>query len=295
MATTTTAPQPATRPKTAPAAPTKSASTPTTSASAPTTSAGAPAKVTAKPPAKRRAVKPPAKPAKPARPPMFQRLAAQARGLRFRLLPVTIFVAVLMLGLRVGDLWRVVARDARLPEFPVTLAESPPAKGPAQPASPPAPAEPPADAAKGKMAAIDPLGPVENQELLKHYAERREELDRTQRDIEQREALLAAAEKRIDEKLHELEKVRTEIQKLLGLGNQRQSEQLESLVKIYETMKPKEAARIFEEMDMPVLLDVIQRMKETKTAPILAAMDPVKAKEVTSALVERRTLPTVPQ
>ena len=57
-----------------------------------------------------------------------------------------------------------------------------------------------------------------------------------------------------------------------------------SLVKIYEKMKPKDAAQVFERLEMPVLLKVIERMKEAKTAPILAAMDPGKAKAVTVAI-----------
>lgn len=262
-----------------------------------------------KPPARAKA---PRKPAEP-RQSLASRLAARVRGLRFRLLPVTIFVAVLMLGLRVGDLWRLASRDAKLPEFPVTLAQAPNTPAPApqqQPAPaagqrPPAqggqsaggqaPEPPPAPAGGERVAATDPLGPVDNNELLQHYADRRAEIERRTKDVEQREALLAAAEKRIDQKLQELEKVRSEIQKLLRMGDQRQSEQLDSLVKIYETMKPKEAARIFEELEMPVLLDVITRMKETKTAPVLAAMDPTKAKAITAALVERRALPAVPQ
>ena len=137
-------------------------------------------------------------------------------------------------------------------------------------------------------APLAPLGPINDQELLQHFAERRAEIEKRTKEMEQREALLAAAEKRIDQNVAEMEKVRADIQKLMNQGDEKQSTQLESLVKIYETMKPKEAARIFEELDMPVLLGVIQRMKEQKTAPILAAMDPVKAKEVTSALVERR-------
>ena len=59
-------------------------------------------------------------------------------------------------------------------------------------------------------------------------------------------------------------------------------------MKIYENMKPKDAARIFEELDMAVLLDVIERMKERKTAPILAQMNPKRAKAITLELAKRR-------
>ncbi|MBY6265391.1 hypothetical protein EI613_26225 [Azospirillum sp. 412522] len=255
------------------------------------------------------------KPRKPATPrvPLAERLRARVRGFRFRLLPLTIFVAVMMLGVRVGDLWRLATHDARLPDFPVSLAQGPQSAPPATPpiqmaagqaptaTTKPAgkdaapapggasgPANAPAANAPTANAPLAPLGPIDNQELLQHFAERRAEIERRTKEMEQREALLAAAEKRIDQKVAEMEKTRSDIQKLMAQGDEKQSTQLESLVKIYETMKPKEAARIFEELDMPVLLGVIQKMKEQKTAPILAAMDPVKAKEVTSALVERR-------
>ncbi|GAA4251520.1 hypothetical protein GBZ26_14220 [Azospirillum formosense] len=240
------------------------------------------------------------KPAVPRRP-LSERMREKMKAWRFRILPLTIFVAVLMLGVRVGDLWRITTRDARLPEFPATLAQgqsavpaapmqlaangakpSPePAQGGSSNGTPPNPT-PPDNAA---------LGPVKNEELLQHFAERRAEIERRTKDLEQREALLTAAEKRIDQKVQEMEKVRTDIQKLMRQGDEKQTAQLESLVKIYETMKPKEAARIFEELDMPVLLGVVEKMKETKTAPILAAMDPLKAKELTSALIERRGVP----
>lgn len=62
-------------------------------------------------------------------------------------------------------------------------------------------------------------------------------------------------------------------------------------MKIYEAMKPKEAARIFEKLDMPVLLDVVERMKERKASAVLAKMDPTKAKSVTLELAQRRDLP----
>jgi len=266
-----------------------------------TTTAPAAPKLPAQPPARppvKGAAKPKArKAAKPQREPLLARLRARAARVRFRVLPVMIFMAVLMLGVRTGEVWRLVTRDARLPDFPVTLAggaQKPapapqvaaaggaPAPAPAQPAPAAAPAPAPGGASSGMV--------PPDAELLQHYAERRAEIERRSRDLDQREALLAAAEKRIEQKLHELEKMRGDIQKLMRTGDEKQNAQLESLVKIYETMKPKEAARIFEELDMPVLLDVIQRMKEQKTAPILAAMDPVKAKGVTAALVERRVV-----
>lgn len=263
--------------------------------------AAAQAAAKAKPKAKAKAKRKPAVPRRP----LSERMREKMKAWRFRILPLTIFVAVLMLGVRVGDLWRITTRDARLPEFPATLAQGQSAL-PAPPmqlaANGAKPSPEPAQGGSSNGAPPNPtppdnaaLGPVKNEELLQHFAERRAEIERRTKELEQREALLTAAEKRIDQKVQEMEKVRTDIQKLMRQGDEKQAAQLESLVKIYETMKPKEAARIFEELDMPVLLGVVEKMKETKTAPILAAMDPLKAKELTSALIERRGLPAAPR
>ena len=61
------------------------------------------------------------------------------------------------------------------------------------------------------------------------------------------------------------------------------------MVKLYEMMKPRDAATIFNDLEMPVLLQVVDRMKEAKAAPVLAAMQPDKARDLTAKLAEMRT------
>ena len=56
-------------------------------------------------------------------------------------------------------------------------------------------------------------------------------------------------------------------------------------------MKPKEAARLFNEMDMSLLVRVFEKMKESKSAPILALMDSAKATALTAELANKKTLP----
>ena len=66
------------------------------------------------------------------------------------------------------------------------------------------------------------------------------------------------------------------------------------LVKMYETMKPRDAAAIFNDLDLPVLLPVLDRMKETKAASVLAAMQPERARQVTAELAQLRTRSITP-
>ena len=102
---------------------------------------------------------------------------------------------------------------------------------------------------------------------------------------------MEAAEQEMDRKISELAKLRAEIEGLLGQQQKVQEERLRSMVKIYESMKPKEAAAIFNTMDMDILLSVLSRMSERKSAPIFAAMSPQRAQEVTIQLVEQSQLP----
>ena len=78
---------------------------------------------------------------------------------------------------------------------------------------------------------------------------------------------------------------------MLFRSSEQQVAKVASLVRIYENMKPKDAARIFEELDMDTLLLVAERMKERSLAPIMANMDPGKARDVTVDLARRRQLP----
>jgi flagellar motility protein MotE (MotC chaperone) len=129
-------------------------------------------------------------------------------------------------------------------------------------------------------------------EILQSLAKRRKEIEDWSDDVKTKEALLKAAQMKVDSRLDELKTLKDEVDKLLVAYNQKEDMKINSLVKIYETMKPKDAARIFEGLEMDILLQVIDRMKQSKTAPILAQMDPVKATELTTEFANQKKLPT---
>jgi flagellar motility protein MotE (MotC chaperone) len=128
-------------------------------------------------------------------------------------------------------------------------------------------------------------------DLLQRLADRRESLVDREKEMELRQGLLAAAEARIEKKIAELREFQSTIEKLIKTYDEQQIAKIQSLVKIYENMKPKDAARIFEEMGMDTLLLVTERMSERKLAPIMAKMDPAKATEMTVELSRLRDLP----
>lgn len=141
----------------------------------------------------------------------------------------------------------------------------------------------------------DPAYTEIKMEMFEDLSERRRELEEWENQLQAREALLRATEQELDKKYQELSRLREEIEKLLDQQSEEESARTRSLVKIYEGMKAKDAARIFDTLDLDVLVSVVSGMSERKLAPILAEMNPERARTVTIMLAERNALPTLPQ
>ena len=127
-------------------------------------------------------------------------------------------------------------------------------------------------------------------DLLKELSKRREALDKEKTDLNVREQVLKATENKIDKKVLELKKLQTQLEDLMKQYEQKENSKILSLVKIYETMKPKDAAKIFNELEMPVLLKVVSNMKEVKVAPVIASMDPAKARDLSIELSRQKPI-----
>lgn len=229
---------------------------------------------------------------------------------RVRFLPATIFAAALMLTVKIGTIWEgldglvdgaisIAGAEAQQP------GSQPPA---ALPKLPEAAVEPDADAKDAakegnqeaaapaeeppSMSIDDPTLLTQAEiDLLQQLAERREVIEAREREINMREGMMKAAESRIDKKIQELKAVQATVEKLITTYDDEQGAKVSSLVKIYENMKPKDAARIFEELDMDTLLLVAERMKERSLAAVMSDMDPGRARDITVDLSRRRQMP----
>ena len=126
------------------------------------------------------------------------------------------------------------------------------------------------------------LSPAERA-LLERLQERRQELDARNRDLELRENLIKDAEKRLENRIDELKDVENRIN---GKGGE-QAAKFKSLVVMYEGMKAKDAARIFDKLDPGVLVDVANAMSPKKLADILALMNAEFAQRLTVELARR--------
>jgi flagellar motility protein MotE (MotC chaperone) len=122
---------------------------------------------------------------------------------------------------------------------------------------------------------------LSQQQLLERLTTRRTELEKYEQDLALRAAIVDAAEKRIEERAATLEALEAQISKLVDQRTEMETGQFAGIVAMYETMKPKDAALIFNNLEMEVLLRVAKTMSPRKMAPILAEMDPARAQELT--------------
>lgn len=127
--------------------------------------------------------------------------------------------------------------------------------------------------------------------LLERLAARRTELDAYAQELAMRASLVDAAEKRIDERQATLQSIEDQIASLVEQRKAMEEGQFAAIVDMYGTMKPKDAAAIFDQLDMEVLVRVAKMMTPRKMAPILAAMNTGRAQELTVRLASAETDP----
>jgi len=214
-----------------------------------------------------------------------------------RLIPVVVFAALCLLAIKtigfvvVSDApaqsgWSLeteilsrIAGKAPQGADPVVTGSTPAAKQP----GPPMAALP-----KGAPAAKDSAvkggaqagAPGAERALIERLQERRQELEARSRDLEMRESLLKAAEKQLDSRIGDL--------KGAEAGEGEASDRIKSLVIMYESMGPKEAARIFDRLDPRTLVDLVHHMNPRKVSEIMAKMQPEAAERMTLELARGR-------
>jgi len=151
-----------------------------------------------------------------------------------------------------------------------------------------APQEPP-PAMNGTPVPLDidhPVSPAERA-ILESLQKRRAELDARGHDLDVREDLLRAAEKRVGGRIEELKELEARIGAALQQRDEGEAGRFKNVVTMYETMKAKDAAKIFDGLDMKVLMDVARAINPRNMSEILAQMTPEKAQRLTAELAAR--------
>jgi flagellar motility protein MotE (MotC chaperone) len=137
-----------------------------------------------------------------------------------------------------------------------------------------------------------PTSPAERA-ILERLGERREEIDARMRELEMRERLLDTAEKKLDSRVGDLKAMEEKADGPGGKVREEEAKAVKNLVIMYEAMKPKEAARVFDRLGLDVLVPVVQQMNPRKMSEVLAAMSPERAEKLTVALATTARSPGI--
>ncbi len=123
--------------------------------------------------------------------------------------------------------------------------------------------------------------------ILERLTERRSELEQRSRELDVRETLLQAAEKRIESRVTELKDVEARIVAATQKKEEADGARLKSLVTMYENMKAKDAARIFDRLDIKLATEVANLINPRRMSDIMAQMAPESAERLTVELANR--------
>ncbi len=123
--------------------------------------------------------------------------------------------------------------------------------------------------------------------ILERLSERRTELDGRAKDLDMRESLLKAAEKRLEGRINELKELEARVNTAVQAKTDGEATRFKNLVTMYESMKAKEAAKIFDRLDMRVLIEVATQLNPRRMSDIMALMTPEAAEKLTIELAAR--------
>ena len=123
--------------------------------------------------------------------------------------------------------------------------------------------------------------------ILERLQARRQELEQRAREIEIRESLLKSAEKRIEGRVEEMKATEAKISTATGQKAEQDSARFKGIITMYEGMKPKDAAKVFDRLEMSVLYDIASQIAPRKMSDILGLMQPEAAERLTVELARR--------
>jgi flagellar motility protein MotE (MotC chaperone) len=211
----------------------------------------------------------------------LKRAAQPRKAAAVRLLPAAMITVAAVLGLKAVAMAEDVAETA-------TTADAEHAE------AAPAAAATTGSATQCEPATLADMAGLSHAEVqvLQALGERRIALDARGEQLETQDALMLAAEQRLNERLAELRQLETTVNDLLGHLDEAQEQRIAGLVDVYQRMRAKDAATVFDGLDDDVLVQVASRMRQANLAEVMGRMNPERARALTQMLADRARPPT---
>jgi flagellar motility protein MotE (MotC chaperone) len=155
----------------------------------------------------------------------------------------------------------------------------------------PKPAAPAAEAPKPDGVAVYPEQAqgvsASERAILERLQARRQELETRAREIDIRENLLKSAEKRIESRVEEMKATEARITTATGQKAEGEAARMKGIITMYEAMKPKDAAKVFDRLEMSVLFEIASQIAPRKMSDIMGLMQPEAAERLTVEMARR--------
>jgi len=115
------------------------------------------------------------------------------------------------------------------------------------------------------------------QAMLEAFQSREARIEQKEAAIRDRMHALRIADEQVTEKFAQLTEAETQLRETISLAETAAEDDLDRLTRVYETMKPKQAAALFEEMDPNFAAGFLGRMRPEAAAAIMAGLSPEAA------------------
>jgi flagellar motility protein MotE (MotC chaperone) len=124
-------------------------------------------------------------------------------------------------------------------------------------------------------------------EALSAFQQKEIEIRKKEEQLKEKEDRLGKLEKEVEQKVKDLLALQKEVQSVRTEKFETQNTKVRGLAKIYGTMKPKEAAKLMENLDDKLVMSIIATMTPDEAAAILSLMEVKKAAKISEALSGR--------
>lgn len=125
---------------------------------------------------------------------------------------------------------------------------------------------------------------LETFRMLEMIEKKNRELKKREEELALREKNLKELEKQIKSDLQKVEEALSRSEELVGIKHDLIEKNVNSLVKVYSSMKPNEAAPLLEQMDEGIAIQIISKMKSKDAGKVLGKMNTQVAKNITEKI-----------
>ncbi|WP_417269122.1 MULTISPECIES: MotE family protein [Alphaproteobacteria] len=139
-------------------------------------------------------------------------------------------------------------------------------------------------------APVDPIACMADEELdslITALRKREKTVEEKEREIEEKLAVVDVARAEIEESFKALEVAEARLAATMAISNSAAEDDLARLTSVYESMKPKDSAALFQAMDPDFAAGFLGRMRADAAAEIMAGLPPEFAYSVSVILAGR--------